>query len=211
MKPPPDRLLDIHGSGADLPAPARPHYGVRWPPVLMVATGLGLLSTLLAWEFTRLAGRQDTPLQSLFILNFAWWYLWALIAPAVVWLSQHFRFERGGLLRATAVHVPAVIACSWLHIAAMEGVQWWLKYSAGLGYAWWAEVQRAAVLYLDWEMMTYWAIVGVSHALLITASRAPGPSAPRTSRPSSSRRASARCSTSSSRTFSSTRCTPSPR
>src|SRR5918992_5949178 len=27
-------------------------------------------------------------------------------------------------------------------------------------------VQRSAFLYLDWEMMTYWAMVGLSHALL---------------------------------------------
>jgi two-component system LytT family sensor kinase len=48
----------------------------------------------------------------------------------------------------------------------MEGVHWWLEYSANRSYTWWSQVQRSAFLYLDWEMMTYWAIVGLSHALL---------------------------------------------
>jgi two-component system LytT family sensor kinase len=165
MKPPADRLLDIQGSGADTPALARPQYGVSWPHVLLVATALGLLSTTLAWQFTRLVGKSQ-PLRTLVILNFTWWYVWAVMAPSVVWLSQHFRVERGRLFRAIAVHIPAVVAFSFAHVAGMEGVHWWLASSEGREYAWWTHVQRAAVLYLDWEMMTYWAIVGLSHALL---------------------------------------------
>ena len=166
MKPPSDRLLDIRGTGTDVPALARPQYGVRRLHIVLVATGLALLSTTLAWQFTRLFGKYPTPLYTLVVLNFSWWYFWALMAPAVVWLSQHFQFERGGLLRALLVHLPAVVSCSVAHIAAMEGVHWWLAYSAGRDYAWWSQVQRSAVLYLDWEMMTYWAVVGLSHALL---------------------------------------------
>jgi len=166
MKPPPDRLLDIRGTGTDVPALGRPKYGVGWPSVLLVATFLALLSTTLAWQFTRHFGKSPTPFRTLFVLNFSWWYFWALMAPGVIWLSQHCRIERGRLVRAVLVHVPAVIACSFAHITGMEGVHWWLAYLDGRQYDWWAQVQSSAVLYLDWEMMTYWAIVGVSHALL---------------------------------------------
>ncbi len=166
MKPPADRLLDLQGTGTDSPAPARPTYGVRWPPILIVATGLGLLSTVLAWEVTRLTGKASPPFSTLVALNFAWWYVWALMAPGVIWLAQHFRFERDGLFRALATHLPAVVACSFVHTAALEGVHWWLARAHGESYAWWSHLQRSAVLYLDWEMMTYWAIVGLSHALL---------------------------------------------
>jgi two-component system, LytTR family, sensor kinase len=166
MKPPADRLLDIQGTGTDLPAQTRPTYGVRWRHVVLVATALGLLSTTLAWQFTRLVGKFSTPFSTLVILNFAWWYVWALMAPTVVWLSQHFKIERGALLRALAVHVPGVVFFSLAHIAGLEAVRWWLAYSEGHEYTWLTQVQRSAVLYFDWEMMTYWAIVGLSHALL---------------------------------------------
>jgi two-component system, LytTR family, sensor kinase len=166
MKPPSDRLLDFQGTGTDVPAFSRPRYGVRWQHVFLVATALAVLSTTLAWQFTRLFGKRPMPLNTLVVLNFSWWYFWALMAPSVVWLSQHFQFERRALMRAIAVHVPAVVVCSLAHIAVMEGVHWWLEYSANRSYAWWSQVQRSAVLYFDWEMMTYWAIVGLSHALL---------------------------------------------
>ena len=166
MKPPPDRLLDLRGTGTDLPPRLRPKYGVGWTHVFVVATALGLLSTTLAWQFTRFVGKWPASLGTLVILNFAWWYLWALMAPSVVWLAQHVQFARGTLARAVAVHVPAVIVFSFTHIAGMEAVHWWLARSEGHDYAWWTQVQRSAFLYLDWEMMTYWAIVGLSHALL---------------------------------------------
>jgi two-component system LytT family sensor kinase len=166
MKPPPDRLLDIRGTGTDLPPRPRPKYGVGWTHVFVVATALGLLSTTLAWQFTRFVGKWPTSLGTLIILNFAWWYLWALMAPSVVWLAQHVQFALGSLVRAVIVHVPAVIVFSFTHIAGMEAVHWWLARAEGRNYAWWTQVQRSAFLYLDWEMMTYWAIVGLSHAIL---------------------------------------------
>jgi two-component system, LytTR family, sensor kinase len=166
MRPPADRLLDIQGTGTDMPSLGRPKYGVRWRHVVLVATALGILSTTLAWQFTRLVGKYTTPFATLVILNFAWWYVWAVMAPTVVWLSQHFKVERGGLLPALVVHVPAVVLFSLAHIAGMESVHWWLAYSNGREYEWWTHFQRSAVLYFDWEMMTYWAIVGLSHALI---------------------------------------------
>ncbi len=152
--------------GTDVPAPPKVVRGVRWPLILLVATALGALSSGLAWQFTHWLGRTDIAWQQLAILNYAYWYLWALMTPAIVWLSQRFRFERGRLLRAFAVHIPAVVTAAFLHIAAMQGVQWWIAASAGKRFAWLTEVQQAALLYFDWEMITYWALVGLSHALI---------------------------------------------
>jgi LytS/YehU family sensor histidine kinase len=70
------------------------------------------------------------------------------------------------LIRALAIHLPAVLLFSLAHIGAMQAAQWWLVTSEGGDFAWWSEAQRAALVNLDWEMMTYWAIVGLSHALL---------------------------------------------
>jgi two-component system LytT family sensor kinase len=166
MKPPSDRRLDLYGSGTDVPAPPRVPHGVRWSVVFAFASALGVLSSALAWQFTRWLQRPEISWQTIAILNFAYWYLWALATPTIVWLSQHFRFERGGLIRAFAVHVPAVIIVSLGHIVSMQAVQWWMATLEGRPFAWWLEVERAALQYFDWEMITYWAIVGLSHALL---------------------------------------------
>ena len=166
MKPPSDRQLVLSGASCDLPIGVRPRYGVPWPLVLLVATLLGFVSSMLAWQLTMALERTATYLRWLVVLNCAYWYTWAAFTPTIVWLSQRFRFERQGLLRALAVHLPAVLIFSLAHIAAMQAAQWYLVTSDGGVFSWWSEAQRAALLNLDWEMMTYWAIVGLSHALL---------------------------------------------
>jgi signal transduction histidine kinase len=166
MKPPADRRLDTSGAGVDLPAPARPRYGVRWQLIVIVATLLGIVSSVLAWQFTLALGKPATYWRSFVILNCTYWYVWALFTPAIVWLSQHYRFERQGLGRAIAVHLPSVALFSLAHIAAMGGMQWWLALADGRPFSWWLEVRRSALQNFDWEMMTYWAIAGLSHAVL---------------------------------------------
>jgi signal transduction histidine kinase len=166
MKPPADRQLDPRGAGSDVPLPPPLVYGVRWRTVFIVATLLGILSSGMAWQMSLSLGKGEAYLRSLVILNFAYWYLWALATPVIVWLSQHFRFERQNMVRAVAVHAPAVGLFSVAHIAAMQGVQWWLVSAEGRAFSWWTEVQRAVMQTFDWQMMTYWAIVGISHAVL---------------------------------------------
>lgn len=166
MKPPADRLLDLNGAGSDLPAPARPRYGLRGTTVFAAATGLTLVSSALALQFTGAIAKPSSEWGTIIVLNAAYWYTWALFTPAIVWLSQHFRLERPGLLAAALVHAPAVVCFSFGHIAAMAAVRWWLAVSHGGTYSWWTHVQRATLETVDWEMMTYWAIAGLSHAVL---------------------------------------------
>jgi two-component system LytT family sensor kinase len=166
MKPPADRKLDHAGAGTDLPNVAPPRYGLKWSIVFVAATLLALFSSLLAWQFTVSLGNRSTTWRTLVILNTTYWYLWALFTPAIIWLSQHFRFERQGLWRALAVHLPSVLAFSLSHIALMTSVQWWFARQQGRPFSWISEMQRSALLNFDWEMMTYWTIVGLSHAIL---------------------------------------------
>ena len=166
MKPPVNQQLDLSGAGSDLPIGVRPRYGLPWSVVLLVATLMGLVSSMLAWQMTMTLERTGGYFRWLVVLNCAYWYTWAAFTPSIVWLSQRFRFERLGLLRALAVHLPAVLLFSLAHIGAMQAAQWWLVTTEGGVYSWWPAAQRAALLNLDWEMMTYWAIVGLSHALL---------------------------------------------
>ena len=166
MKPPADRQLNLDGTGTDVPAAAPLRYGVHWSIVFMAATVLALFSTLLAWQFTVSLGHEVRYWRTLIILNTTYWYLWALFTPAIIWLSQHFRFERKGLWRAVVVHLPSVVMFSLTHILTMSGVQWWFARAQGRPFAWWEEAQKSALLNFDWEMMTYWTIVGLSHAVL---------------------------------------------
>ncbi len=158
--------MDLSGGGTDLPLVTRPVYGLRWPLVFLVATVLGVISSTLAWQFTLSMGRSAQYWRTLVVVNCAYWYVWALFTPAIVWLSQHFRLERQGLIRAFLVHLPSVALFSLAHIAVLGGLQWWMATADGRPFSWWSEVKRSALQNFDWEMMTYWAIAGLSHAVL---------------------------------------------
>jgi signal transduction histidine kinase len=166
MKPPADRQLNLQGTGTDVPAVAPLRYGVHWSVIFMAATLLALFSSLLAWQFTASLGEGTIYWRRLVVLNTTYWYLWALFTPAIIWLSQHFRFERQGLWRALLVHLPSVVLFSLTHILTMTSVQWWFARTQGRPFAWADEARKSALLNFDWEMMTYWTIVGLSHAVL---------------------------------------------
>jgi len=163
---PPSATRDHADAGTDLPLRTQHRYGLRWRVILLVATALGLVSSALAWQFTVALGRPVEHWGSVVVLNTSYWYVWALFTPAIVWLSQHFRFERRGLWRAFLVHIPSVMLFAFAHIATISGVQLWLATLAGRPFAFWDDVQRSILQNFDWEMITYWAIVGLSHAVL---------------------------------------------
>lgn len=137
---------------------------LSWKWILLAATILGVFSTLMASQLTaRLA--EKAPWGHLAALNFGYWYTWALFTPAIVWLAGRCRFERGRWMQAVPVHLVGVVFFTAGHVASMTTLRWWLLRGVPHGYMWADGFEVTLIQYFDWEMMTYWAIVGVSLAL----------------------------------------------
>ena len=140
----------------------RPALSSKW--ILLAATGLGVFSTLMAGQLTaRMAEKPSWP--HLATLNFGYWYTWALFTPAIVWLAGRYRFERGRWTQAVPVHLAGVVLFTTGHVGIMTTLRWWLLRDAPKGYPWVDGFWLTLIQYFDWEMMTYWAIVGLSLAL----------------------------------------------
>jgi signal transduction histidine kinase len=131
--------------------------------IFTVATGLTIFSTLMAYQLTRWWGKPQ-PLVTLAGLNGAYWYLWALVAPVVFRLALRFRFDRGRWPLAVMVHAPAVVFFVFAHLVGMQLVRRTLIGWEEFRLAFWQSIGRDMIQYLDWEMMTYWAIVGLGLA-----------------------------------------------
>ena len=84
------------------------------------------------------------------------WYLWALLAPLVFFLSRRFPFERGRVGRALAVHGAAVVVLAVTKLAADSALA---PRIVGVPSA----TVPLATLHLN--VLTYAAIVGASHAI----------------------------------------------
>jgi LytS/YehU family sensor histidine kinase len=61
-------------------------------------------------------------------------------------------------------HLPTAALTSLVHVMVMSLVAGTL--TGKLSWEWWfADVRSSYWMYADWEMVTYWALVGTSHAL----------------------------------------------
>jgi two-component system LytT family sensor kinase len=95
-----------------------------------------------------------------------YWYAWALLVPGILWLARRYRFERHTWRRAAAVHLGGVIVFTFAHALITVSIREPLIAAFGWRMQrWWFEFQQLFFLNFDWEMMTYWAVVGLSHAL----------------------------------------------
>jgi two-component system, LytTR family, sensor kinase len=136
---------------------------VRLRTIFCVAIGLGVFSTLMAYQLTRYWERPD-PISYLAALNITYWMVWGLFTPLIMRLAMRFRFDGGKWPRALVVHIPAVIFFVGLHLAAMQLVRrslvGWERFKLGF----WQLFRSDFIQYLDWEMATYWAITALALA-----------------------------------------------
>ena len=134
--------------------------------ILGVATALGVFSALQAFNYVSFFSERDQPFHVLLALNLTYWYTWALLAPFMLWMARRFRFDRDGWARSALAHVAGVLVATLAHamvsVTARVYVMQWL---ADREVEWWLVVRERFFLYFDWEMMTYWAVIALSHAL----------------------------------------------
>ena len=149
------------------------HGHIRLFTIFGVATALTFFSSFQAFYFVSTFTEKPAPYSLLFFLNLGYWYSWACIAPAILWVSHRYPLDKQHWHVSLPVHVVGVFLATTLHIAmavssrmltgwALGESEWALSDSGG---SWRLEAQRMFFQNFDWEMMTYWAIVGLSHAL----------------------------------------------
>jgi two-component system, LytTR family, sensor kinase len=140
---------------------------LRW--VFAAATPLVLFSTLQAYRLTTLniKAPMDIEVGKLFLLNAAYWYVPALLTPTIFRLGRRFRVDGPHWLRALGAH--ALLACSFsvFHCACMISTRLilWESGNKPAYVAWTSFVQRRFLENLDWTLMVYSTILGLSYAL----------------------------------------------
>ncbi len=138
--------------------------------VFAAATLLGVFSTLQSYRLStlELSGPMTVPVWRILVLNVSYWYVPAALTSIIFRIAHRFPLDGPRWPRSLAVHGLAAVAFSIVHVAAMIGVRTMLapKLAYTMTFASWASwVQRNYLMNLDWALMTYSAIVGVSYAL----------------------------------------------
>jgi hypothetical protein len=139
---------------------------VSLPGIIGVATMFGIFSGLQAYNYVSLFMEQRTPFHVLLALNLTYWYAWAALVPGILWLARRYRFGRHTWRRAASMHGLGVLGATCIHaVLTVTARVVIMRTLAGRDVAWWPAFHELFFLNFDWEMMTYWAVVGLSHAL----------------------------------------------
>jgi two-component system, LytTR family, sensor kinase len=143
-----------------------------WTPpfkwIFGVATILGFFSALQAYRLSTLnIWPPEVRFSDLLILNLAYWYVPASLTPSFFRLAHYLRRRSDRWLTSIAVHAMTAMAFSVVHFACMIAARLTLWPMAGKhpSVAWTSFAQRLYLTNLDWALMTYSTIIGLSYAL----------------------------------------------
>jgi two-component system LytT family sensor kinase len=134
--------------------------------IFSVATALGFFSAFAAFYFLSTFTDMRAGFGLLLTLNLGYWYTWACLTPAILSLTRRFPFDRASWKLSIPVHVAGVLVATSLHVVLAVALRVLTYYAFGESLdTWLHEAQEMLILNFDWEMMTYWTIVGVGTAL----------------------------------------------
>ena len=134
--------------------------------IFSVATALGFFSAFAAFYFVATFTEKSAAFGLLLTLNLGYWYSWAILTPGILWLTRRFPFDRKSWKLAIPVHIAGVVAATSAHVvlACVQRMATYWVIGESMD-TWLNEMQEMLFLNFDWEMMTYWTIVGVGTAL----------------------------------------------
>jgi two-component system, LytTR family, sensor kinase len=141
------------------------------PLLFVIATAFGISSTFQAYWLDRLSPHTH-PMQNaalhLLAINLIYWYIPALLAPAIMAFALRHPFDRVRWPRQIALHISGALSYSVVHTALMQGVRAVLLRNEPPDPdfpGWWTSSLLNYLLQLDWLLMTYLFLIGVAYAL----------------------------------------------
>src|SRR5258706_11931053 len=91
----------------------------RWGPWMLAAAGWTMAGVFFASQtfITYSYSRRPLTWRQAFAQSLTEWYLWAVLAMAILWLARHLPIERGRWMVSVPVHFVLSIVFSVLHLA----------------------------------------------------------------------------------------------
>lgn len=142
----------------------RHRYGLQ---LFGAATVLGLIAAGQFYLAARMEGEQ-VPFIAAVVWAMPFWYLWAILVPAVVFVARRLPIERTRWISRTALHLAIAIGFAFVHSLPMFAIQWFAQPGESLDLANRSPIAMLMV-FVAYEftsnMLAYGTIVGVTHAI----------------------------------------------
>lgn len=127
----------------------------RWTRWLLAFLGWTFVALFFASQtyLTYKSSGGSAPVGLIMKVALADWYLWALLAPLIVWLAKRVPLERDHWLRGVAIHLAASVGCA-------VGVWWLSNFDRHLLLGLQGSVRLVYVFHQ--HLITYWLLVGAT-------------------------------------------------
>lgn len=131
--------------------------------VLGAWTFFGLVESGNAYVNQRLAG-QDRGVWDALVGNMPWWYLWALLTPAVLWACRRLRPDRTRPVLLVVGHLALGMAFAAVHLV-VEGNIFFRTHGHWVHPSVTVQIRALFLNYLLLDLLTYAAIAGTYYTL----------------------------------------------
>jgi len=136
---------------------------LRWVSYFLIWTAVGLFFASESSLWGRYVFRTPVTWDLALKTNLSFYYIWACIAPLVLWLGKRFRFERGSRAISFFVHVPTSVLLSTVQLLIAEIVVQSFSPEPLQLYEAFRAIQHTFVVYFHINLLTYWAILGIGY------------------------------------------------
>ena len=162
-----DRLRLDHDTQCVDSATVTPRARIPAWLLFAVATGFGVSSTIQAYYIQQLSSDPGWihAVPRILGLNLVYWYVPALVGPAIMALAMRYRLGVARWPVPVAVHATGVVVYAASHSAAMFGARVLLFPDGPVAQGCWRCLVRDTLMQLDWLLMTYLFFVGLAYAL----------------------------------------------
>ncbi len=137
---------------------------VRWIIAFLVWTSVGLFFASQSSLWDQYIYQSPITREQALITNLSFYYIWACLAPMVLWLGRRFQLERPTWMRSLLVHLPTSLLLSTIQLLIAEVVlQSFLTEPLNL-YESFTSIRFSFVFNFHINVLTYWAILGFGYA-----------------------------------------------
>lgn len=137
----------------------------KWGLILLGWTLIGVFFGSQLYLASALGFGMPTAWYRAFASGLADWYIWGLLAPLVFWSGRRFRLGRGIWPARLVLHLFASVIVSLVQLVLTTWFAQLVESVSGRPFPFLMGLRFALAVKFHWNVVVYWAILGLSHAL----------------------------------------------
>lgn len=144
----------------------RRHLWVRWGLIFLGWTLVGLFFGSQLYLLSALGFGMPVTWTRACTSGLADWYIWGALAPLVFWFGRRFRLGRGTWPVCLLLHLITSVILALIQLLLTTSLAEFIELFGGRPFPFLVGLRFALAVKFHWNVVIYWAILGLGHALL---------------------------------------------